>query len=360
MRPAEGNFALVETSSGVRGYVPASAVGVRGLGSPAPVSAGAGRMANSASSPRPTSPAATASPRASRPRSRARRARASSCRRPDVTGRRRLLRRPRARGGAARPAARPGAAAGGGERAAAAALPAHRGGGAHAPVSAFRSMRRDRRWRPPRATRRCGVEPAGRDAALVIRPPMGPGQEGELDAVAWRPTAPAWWSPAIPAPPGITASASTVRCPHRAAAGALHRLPAPVQHLAFSADGARLAAGFAGRTGVKVWDAANGRLLFEDTAYGGPVRMVAFDAAGRLATSSVDGAVRLYGPDGRRIAQRVPVQGGRPHGIAFSPDGGLIGIGFEDRLRVEVVSATICAACMCRMSRASPARGCRR
>ena len=32
VRPAEGNFALVETSSGLRGYVPASAVGVRGLG----------------------------------------------------------------------------------------------------------------------------------------------------------------------------------------------------------------------------------------------------------------------------------------------------------------------------------------
>lgn len=30
--PAAGNFALVETSSGVRGYVPASAVGARGLG----------------------------------------------------------------------------------------------------------------------------------------------------------------------------------------------------------------------------------------------------------------------------------------------------------------------------------------
>ncbi|MBR0683211.1 SH3 domain-containing protein [Roseomonas eburnea] len=34
VRPAEGSFALVETSSGVRGYVPANAVGVRGLGSP--------------------------------------------------------------------------------------------------------------------------------------------------------------------------------------------------------------------------------------------------------------------------------------------------------------------------------------
>ncbi len=32
--PAQGNFARVETSSGVVGYVPASSVGVRGLGSP--------------------------------------------------------------------------------------------------------------------------------------------------------------------------------------------------------------------------------------------------------------------------------------------------------------------------------------
>lgn len=35
VRPAPGNYALVETSSGVRGYVPASAVGVRGLGAEA-------------------------------------------------------------------------------------------------------------------------------------------------------------------------------------------------------------------------------------------------------------------------------------------------------------------------------------
>ncbi|MBB5690582.1 SH3 domain-containing protein [Roseomonas alkaliterrae] len=44
VRPAEGNFALVETSSGVRGYVPASAVGVRGLGSPT-AAVGGGRGA---------------------------------------------------------------------------------------------------------------------------------------------------------------------------------------------------------------------------------------------------------------------------------------------------------------------------
>ncbi|MBW6398682.1 SH3 domain-containing protein [Roseomonas sp. HJA6] len=40
--PAEGNFARVETSSGVVGYVPANAVGVRGLGSPSASVSGRG------------------------------------------------------------------------------------------------------------------------------------------------------------------------------------------------------------------------------------------------------------------------------------------------------------------------------
>lgn len=41
--PAEGNFARVETSSGVVGYVPASAVGVRGLGTPEATVGGRGQ-----------------------------------------------------------------------------------------------------------------------------------------------------------------------------------------------------------------------------------------------------------------------------------------------------------------------------
>jgi hypothetical protein len=42
VRPAEGNFAQVETASGVVGYVPASSVGVRGLGSPTAAVGGRG------------------------------------------------------------------------------------------------------------------------------------------------------------------------------------------------------------------------------------------------------------------------------------------------------------------------------
>lgn len=175
----------------------------------------------------------------------------------------------------------------------------------------------------------------------VIRPPMGPDAEGELYAVAMTPDG------ARVAAAGFTArswdsgfalyifDARTARLAAR-----LPGLAAPVQHLAFSADGARLAAALGGRAGIKVWDARNGRLLFEDTGYTGPARMVVFDAAGRLAASSADGAVRLYDAEGRRIASRVPVQGARPYGIAFAPEGSLIAVGFEDRMRVEVLAAS--------------------
>ncbi len=198
-------------------------------------------------------------------------------------------------------------------------------GGMLATVSDDKTLRL---WNLPEGTQR-----------LVIRPPMGPEAEGELYAVALTPDG------ARVAAAGYTArswDSSFALYIFDARTGRLAaRLPglaAPVQHLAFSADGTRLAAALGGRAGIKVWDARNGRLLFEDTAFTGPTRMVAFDAAGRLAASSADGSVRLYAPDGRRLAQRTPVQGARPYGIAFSPEGALLALGYEDRLRVEVLS----------------------
>lgn len=186
-----------------------------------------------------------------------------------------------------------------------------------------------RLWNLPEGTQR-----------LVIRPPIGTEAEGELYAVAMTPDG------SRVAVGGFTArswDSGFALYIHDAHTGRLMArlpgLPAPVQHLAFSPDGTRLAAALGGRAGIKVWNAQNGRLLFEDTAFTGPARMVAFDPAGRLAASSADGGVRLYGPDGRRIASRVPVQGARPYGIAFSPEGALLVVGYEDRLRVEVLAA---------------------
>jgi hypothetical protein len=161
----------------------------------------------------------------------------------------------------------------------------------------------------------------------VLRIPIGPGAEGEVYAVALSPdgsraviggwTGQAWDR-------SFAIYVFDVRTQRMLAR--LPGLPAPVGHLAFSADGTRVAAALGGRAGVRVWDARDGRQLFAAENFGGPARMVAFGAEGRLA------AYRL-------IAERAPVERARPFGIAFSPDGSLLAIGFEDRLRVEVVGA---------------------
>ncbi|PZW45136.1 WD40 repeat protein [Humitalea rosea] len=175
----------------------------------------------------------------------------------------------------------------------------------------------------------------------VLRPPIGEGEEGELSAVALTPDGSKVFAGGLTGREwdGVYAvylfDTATGRLLAR-----LPGLPAPVQHLAVSADGARLAGALGGRAGIRIWDARDGRLLSEDSVgWDGPARMVAFDAAGRLAASSADGKIRLYAPNGRRIAERAPVPGGRPYGIAWSPDGALLAVGFEDRLRVEILAA---------------------
>src|SRR6185369_9872407 len=69
-------------------------------------------------------------------------------------------------------------------------------------------------------------------------------------------------------------------------------LPNVVNHLAFSPDGTRLAATL-GAEGVRLIDPAAGRVVAADEGYGDYSLGAAFDAAGRLATTSLDGKVRL-------------------------------------------------------------------
>ncbi len=103
-----------------------------------------------------------------------------------------------------------------------------------------------------------------------------------------------------------------------------------ILHLAFSADGKRLAASFGGSQGVAVFDVTTGRELMADTDYGSNSNGVTFGPDGSLFAVSYDGQVRRYGPDLKRAGKVATPGGKRPFSAAVDPAGRRLAIGYTD------------------------------
>ncbi len=183
----------------------------------------------------------------------------------------------------------------------------------------------------------------------TLHPPIGPGDEGKVHAVALDPAGRWVAAGGGMSKSGLEEFVTLFDTGTGAVRARLGPLPHRVRDLAVSPDGTHLAAGLGGKNGVRVWDAAralNGdaRPAFEDREFGGEVYGLAFgpagtSAAGRLAATSLDGHVRLYSPVGQCLAKAKAPGGERPYGIAFSPDGLVLAVGYEDAVRVDLLDA---------------------
>jgi WD40 repeat protein len=173
--------------------------------------------------------------------------------------------------------------------------------------------------------------PTGR-LLRVLRPPIGDGLEGLLEAAAISPDGD------MIAVGGVTrmdANGDEAVYLFDRENGRLVRrlagLPGEILRLSYSPDGTRLAATF-GQKGVRVWRTTDWVEIGRDTACDRSASYGAdFDRAGRLVTSCEDGTVRLYDPNMRLLKKREAPEGKNLDDVRFSPDGSRIAIGYMDR-----------------------------
>ena len=172
----------------------------------------------------------------------------------------------------------------------------------------------------------------------TLRPPIGAGDEGKIYAVALSPDGSTVAAAGFTDPAGQRQSLYLFDRASGQLRQRLSELPASVHHLAYARDGALLVATLAGTHGMRLYRSCDGTEVGRDPAYGDNSYGADFDPSGRLVTTSWDGLVRLYDRDFRLRPKRQAPGGKRPFGVAFSPDGSRIAVGFADSTRVDVLS----------------------
>lgn len=177
----------------------------------------------------------------------------------------------------------------------------------------------------------------------ILRPAIGPGNEGKLFAAALSPDA------SVAAVAGWSAENDIYLFNSKSGAliSRITGLPNVINRLAFSPDGNLLAVALWGGNGVRLYrrgtDWKRFSLVGEEADYGADAYGLAFSHDGsHLASSAYDGQIRLYALRNnglwRQAISRTTV-GAKPHSVDFSPDGKWLAVGFSDVAKVSVLHA---------------------
>ena len=175
----------------------------------------------------------------------------------------------------------------------------------------------------------------------TLRPPIGEGNEGNIDAVAISPdgrtiAAAGWtgweWDKKASIYLFDRESGRMTR------PKGLQGLPLLVGHLAYSKEGRFLVATLKGPNGIRIYRTSDYTLVREDSKYGGDSYGADFDLDGRLVTASDDGFIRLYDKDFTLPPKKTPQPNGRPSSVSFSSDGTKVAVGFDVAPMVDVLS----------------------
>jgi WD40 repeat protein len=176
------------------------------------------------------------------------------------------------------------------------------------------------------------LEPEG-----ILRPPVGPADEGALYAVATHGDQ-------------IVLAGRTGTPGHYAlyffnrqgrAQGSISGISQPITALRFSADGTVLAVGLQDRGGLRLFNMQQRTEMPGDAGFVGAIHGLDFDAQGRIAAATPDDAtVRLYAADGHRLSVVALPRGAQPWSVAFSPQGRMLAVGDRQASCVYLIDTT--------------------
>jgi WD40 repeat protein len=183
----------------------------------------------------------------------------------------------------------------------------------------------------------------GGDLVSTARGPIGAGPEGALYAVALSPSGK---TIAVGGYTGISWDQSaSLYLFNRTDGNWVGRISFgnirtdAINHIAFSPDGRYVAVAANDAKGLRIVDTVGRAINIVDADYKDAIEWLDFAKDGRLVTSSLDGAVRLYDPSFKRIAIYRAQNGQKPLTVAFSKNGVQVAVGLLNSAAVIVLSA---------------------